>query len=146
MILRLAEKGDGPLLGQLAAALWPRHTAAQMQADMEALLLREDAALFIGFEGQEAVGFALCQLRRDYVEGASTSPVGYLEGVYVRPACQRRGYGRALVAACQDWAKGKGCREFASDCEGDNAVSIAFHGKAGFATAARIVCFIKPLT
>ena len=30
------------------------------------------------------IGFAQCTLRNDYVEGSSSSPVGYLEGIYVK--------------------------------------------------------------
>ena len=39
----------------------------------------------------------------------------------------------------------KGCREFASDCELDNEVSLKFHLKVGFAEANRIICFTKQL-
>ena len=46
---------------------------------------------------------------------------------------------------CQDWAGNLGCREFASDCELDNAESLAFHLKCGFAEANRLICFAKKL-
>ena len=57
----------------------------------------------------------------------------------------RRGGARALLAACEDWARARGCREFASDCELDNEASIGFHRAVGFAEANRIVCFAKRL-
>ena len=34
-------------------------------------------------EDGRPAGFAQCQLRRDYVEGTKTSPVGYPEGIFV---------------------------------------------------------------
>ena len=60
----MQEAGRAAALAQL---LWPGHAQAE--------LAREDGA---------DVGFAQCGLRRDYVEGTHTSPVGYLEGVFVQ--------------------------------------------------------------
>ena len=43
----------------------------------------------------------------------------------------------------QEWAKEKGCREFASDCELTNTDSLKFHLSLGFQEANRIICFTK---
>ena len=51
----------------------------------------------------------------------------------------------ALTARCQDWARAKGCSEFASDCPLDNAASAAFHLALGFTEANRIICFTRRL-
>lgn len=91
------------------------------------------------------VGFAQCQLRRDYVEGTDSSPVGYLEGIFVREEYRRRGLARQLLAACEGWARAQGCREFASDCELHNLDSLRFHLGIGFTEANRIICFTKKL-
>nr|WP_204217300.1 GNAT family N-acetyltransferase [Gordonibacter sp. An230] len=91
------------------------------------------------------VGFAQCQLRRDCVEGTSTSPLGYLEGIYIDEARRRRRCGRTLLAACEKWAAECGCTEFASDCKLGNDESLAFHLSAGLVEAARVVCFAKRL-
>ena len=93
----------------------------------------------------QAVGFAQCGLRHDYVEGTHGGPVGYLEGVFVLPAHRRRGVARALVRACCEWARTRGCREFASDCELENADSLAFHLGVGFQEANRVICFVRRL-
>lgn len=50
-----------------------------------------------------------------------------------------------LVIACETWAKERGCRKFASDCELSNTQSPAFHLRAGFQEANRIICFTKKL-
>ncbi len=133
-----------PLLTKLALELWPAHTAAELTKELSPLLESEEAAFFIAANGSGPVGFAQCQLRRDYVEGAQSSPVGYLEGIYIRPPYRGQGWARALLRECEGWAASKGCREFASDCELDNLASQAFHLHAGFAEAGRVVCFIKP--
>lgn len=135
-----------PQAAALAGQLWPGHAAGELQAELNELLQDRDAAVFLFWQKACAVGFAQCQLRRDYVEGTRTSPVGYLEGVFVAPPYRRRGLATQLLTACEDWARAQGCREFASDCALDNTASQGFHRAAGFAEAARIVCFTKPLS
>ena len=49
------------------------------------------------------------------------------------------------MKACENWAKTKGCSEFASDCELSNLQSLHFHLSMGFEEANRIVCFTKKL-
>ena len=131
-------------VAQLAAKLW-EHPAEELAEEFSALFAREDAALFLAKRKNEAVGFAQCQLRRDYVEGTTTSPVGYLEGVYVEEAHRHRGVAAALLHACETWAKQRGCTEFASDCELANTDSLRFHQSLGFREANRIICFTKEL-
>ena len=116
-----------------------------MCAEFAELIAKPDAAFFLAYAEETAVGFAQCQLRYDYVEGTETSPVGYLEGIYVADGYRKQGFARELLQACEAWAKAKGCREFASDCELDNAKSLQFHLNMGFEEANRIICFTKKL-
>lgn len=101
--------------------------------------------MFACREDDRFVGVALCCLRHDYVEGCETSPVGYLEGIYVEESCRLAGNARALVGQCEQWSKSMGCREFASDCELTNKASLAFHLSLGFTEENRIICFKKNL-
>lgn len=140
-------KARGETLAQaaaLACELWPGNAPEELLAEWGEMPPSE-CAVFLAVEGDTPAGFAQCQLRRDYVEGTQTSPVGYLEGVYVREGFRGRGGARALLSACEGWARERGCAEFASDCELDNADSAAFHLAAGFTEANRIVCFTKRL-
>ncbi|KGR74336.1 aminoglycoside 6'-N-acetyltransferase [Ureibacillus manganicus] len=130
---------------QLALLLWPNHTLEEFIHEMKELIAQPDATVMLAYQDREAVGFAQCQLRYDYVEGTSSSPVGYLEGLYVKEAFRKQGIARELVSACEKWAKDKGCREFASDCELDNEESLATHLKLGFTEANRIICFKKTI-
>lgn len=127
----------------LALMLWPDNSETELREELAPLLESADAAFFLAQEQGEWVGFAQCQLRHDYVEGTSTSPVGYLEGIYVAGSYRRRGIAAALLTECQLWAKGQGCREFASDCELGNGESLRFHKSVGFREANRIICFTK---
>ena len=143
--LRKAAPDDLSSLVELALELWPGHTAGELSAELARTVAKEDAAFFLAYEDGEAVGFAQCQLRHDYVEGTKTSPVGYLEGIFVTEGCRRRGIAGQLMGACEDWAKEKGCAEFASDCELDNTQSLEFHQRLGFREANRVICFTKQL-
>lgn len=132
-------------IARLALRLWPEHTYEELSKEIDLLLASPSAAVFVWREGAASVGFAQCQLRFDYVEGTHSSPVGYLEGVYVDPTYRRGGVAKALLTACENWAKEQGCTEFASDCEIHNADSYGFHTHNGFAEAGRIICLRKAL-
>lgn len=144
-MIRKADLSDITVLAELAASLWPHHTPEEMEEDVAQIMGQESAAFFLAYGEETPVGFAQCQLRHDYVEGTDSSPVGYLEGIYVAESCRGKGIARALLAACESWAKEKGCTEFASDCELDNVQSLRFHLGVGFEEAGRIICFAKNL-
>ena len=144
-MIRKAQLNDAPMVAQLAAKVWTSAAVDILIEEFNEFLVSEDSATYLYIINNVPVGFAQCQLRRDYVEGTKTSPVGYLEGVYVEPDYRKQGYGKVLVKACEDWAKGKGCTEFASDCELHNMDSLAFHLRSGFTEANRIICFTKKL-
>ena len=132
-------------IARLAAKMWDSHEIEELTREFAELLGNPEAAVFLWIADGQPVGFAQVQLRHDYVEGTDTSPVGYLEGVFVEEEFRKRGLGKALVSACEAWAREMGCTEFASDCELSNTQSLAFHLRAGFQEANRIICFTKKL-
>lgn len=136
---------DLKLVATLAHELWPEGSTAMFEGEMASLLQSRDALIVLCFEEGQAAGFAQCELRRDYVEGTESSPVGYLEGIYIREAWRRKGLARALLQRCEAWAKEQGCSEFASDCEFHNTDSYHFHRAVSFTEANRIICFTKRL-
>ena len=144
-MIRKANMNDLPVLTELALELWPDNAADKMYYDLGKIMTAGESVFFLAYEEEKAVGYAQCQLRHDYVEGTETSPVGYLEGIYVKKAFREQGFAGQLMKACETWAKAEGCIEFASDCEIDNEESLAFHLKLGFKEANRIICFKKTL-
>ena len=144
-MIRKATKTDYPAAAALAVKMWEDADSRELTREWEEADATGEGAVLIAEEGGTIVGFAQCALRHDYVEGTRSSPVGYLEGVYVEETCRRRGYAAQLLSACQAWAKEKGCREFASDCELTNTDSLNFHLAMGFSEANRIICFTKNL-
>lgn len=144
MIEKAAVK-DAPVIAQMAAKMWNSHTVEELAKDFAGIIGQEESVIFWLSIDNRAVGFAQCHLRHDYVEGTDSSPVGYLEGIFVEQEFRHKGYAKDLLAKCEEWAKNKGCVEFASDCELDNAASLAFHLNMGFSEANRIICFTKRL-
>ena len=144
-MVRKATLCDSLILAELAVQMWDSHTIEELADAFRELLQSENAACFLKYVSDIPVGFAQCSLRRDYVEGTETSPVGYLEGIFVAEDHRHKGYAKELLLACELWAKHMGCREFASDCELDNAESLQFHLATGFAEANRMICFTKQI-
>ena len=144
MIIRKASSSDSTDLAVLASRLWD-HDPAELEPEFTLLTTSPSAACFLAFDGDTAVGFSQCQLRHDYVEGCETSPVGFLEGIYVDDAHRRSGVAQSLLSACEHWASEQGCTEFASDCEIDNHTSLAWHLKNGFSEMGRTIWFAKKL-
>ena len=136
---------DAAVLAALAIRMWTDNDPDELAEEFRQLLKDGDAVCFFKYADDRPIAFAQCQLRHDYVEGTDSSPVGYLEGVFVSEGYRRSGYAAELLAACEQWAKERGCAEFASDCELGNIVSLRFHMAMGFAETNRIICFKKEL-
>ena len=128
MRIQKATVEDGEILAGLAQLLWDEHDQERLVDEFVKLLNDKEAACFL-----------------DYVEGTASTPVGYLEGILVRPEFRRHGLAKQLLQACQCWAREQGCIEFASDCELLNDASLEFHLRMGFSEANRIICFVKKL-
>jgi aminoglycoside 6'-N-acetyltransferase I len=131
----------------LRAALWPSQDKQAHWAEMEQLCAqpgRYAQLLAYGHEGT-VQGFVEIAVRSDYVNGTESSPVGFLEGIYVLDAFRGRGIARALVARAEEWLLGQGIAEFASDALLDNATSHAMHRSLGFEETERVVYFRKRL-
>lgn len=144
-MIKRAEEKDIAAIANLAAMMWSHHSVEELNNEFSDLFMKEEAQFFLKYENDIPVGFAQCQLRHDYVEGTETSPVGYLEGIFVKEGFRHKGYAGALLAECENWAKSKGCKEFASDCELDNDDSLQFHRAMKFTEANRIICFTKKI-
>ncbi len=130
----------------LALALWPYET----EQDMRDLFLKripseKDKTILCRNEHGEAIGFIDLSIREEYVEGSSGSPVGYVEGIYVKPEYRFKGVARELLRLGEEWSRAQGCTEYGSDTEIENVESQAFHLRAGFEAAHTIVHFIKKL-
>lgn len=134
-----------PEYARLRKCMWEIDPTLNQEEVEQIVADAEDWAVFIAStEGGAGVGFMEVWLR-EYAEGASSSPVGYVEGWYVEPEHRYRGIGRTLIEAGEDWVRSKGCTEMASDTEVDNGGSIHAHQHLGYTEVSRNVHFLKEL-
>ena len=147
--VRPATKDDAPAWARMRTALWPEDEASRHAEEIEQFFagrLAMPLVVLIAHDSAgKALGFAELSIR-NYAEECVTDRVAYLEGWYVVPEARRKGVGRALVAAGEQWAVGQGCTEFGSDALIDNASSAAAHRALGFVETVQIRCFRKPLS
>ncbi|QLF71212.1 GNAT family N-acetyltransferase [Peteryoungia desertarenae] len=142
-----ASAADLDICAELRHQLWPHLAVDSHRAEIVDALSepgRLVAFLCVDLNG-EAIGFAEASVRSDYVNGCETSPVAFLEGIFVRSPVRRQGVATALVNAVAAWARSKGLTELASDAELSNTISHAMHEALGFEETQRVVCFRRRL-
>ena len=130
----------------MRVALWPEGTSSEHADEIDQFFagtLKNPLEVLLAVdEAGKTVGFAELSIR-NYAEDCATDRVAYLEGWYVDAEWRRRGVGKALVAAAEDWARAQGCTEFGSDALLDNLPSAAAHRALGFEETVQIRCFRK---
>jgi GNAT superfamily N-acetyltransferase len=90
--------------------------------------------MLIAEDGGKPVGWAFA-----YDEKAELFVVeperrhGYLAELYVRPEVRGKGLGRALIAGCEDWARGRGHRLLTVGVLAQNPSAIRAYEGAGYA-------------
>ena len=130
---------------ELASQLWRHEDKNELLLYYKKMLTDNDATCFLYKDDDNYVGLIDLSLRKDYVEGTNTSPVAYIEGIYVSENYRRKKIAEQLTNAGEQWGKQNGCTEMASDCALDNTLSFNFHTGVGFKEAQRIICFVKNL-
>ena len=129
----------------MSVALFPDYTADDLAKGMREFRARSDGEVFIAEREDGSVAGFVEVGSRPYADGCETSPVGYIEAWYVDPDVRRSGYGRDLLKAAENWARGRGYHEMASDALLDNEISHAAHYRAGYEEVDRVVQFRKGL-
>jgi aminoglycoside 6'-N-acetyltransferase I len=140
MSVRLYRPDDFYEWLRMRTTLWPDSDAPEARL----WLAREDAAVIVADREGTLIGFAEAG-ERAYADGCDTSPVAYLEGLYVDPQHRHQNIARSLVHAVEQWAKQRGLTEFASDCLLENNDSYRTHLAIGFEEVERSIKFRKAL-
>ena len=143
-MIKKCQIGDCYILAKLANQLWSKHSLNDLENEFKNLIAK-NTAFFIDYEDNIPIAFAEISLRNDYVEGTNSSPVAYLEGIFVESRYRNKGIGKNLMNECEIWARKNSCTQIASDCELANDASYGFHLSCGFEEVNRIICFKKEL-
>jgi aminoglycoside 6'-N-acetyltransferase I len=125
--------------------LWPDSDDDAHLREIELYLTSANHRAWLAKDNNRSIGFVEATLRQDYVEGCATSPVAYLEGIYVRTTHRNQGVANTLMQEVERWAKQQGCTEMGSDTQIDNQTSVSMHKRMGFSEASRNVHFVKQL-
>ena len=145
MHIRPVDPQDNNEWFRLRTALWPACPDDTLRAEIASILADASQAVFVAKrDGGGLGGFAEVSIH-PHALGCQTHPVGYLEGWWVDPDLRRTGLGRQLVAAAENWARAKGCREVASDTDVGNDVSLTAHLALGYKQVGRVIPFNKRL-
>jgi aminoglycoside 6'-N-acetyltransferase I len=113
--------------------------------EMEAIVASNDLACFLAIADRGGVLGMIELSLRNLVDGCIGGPVGYIEGLYVKPEFRGQGCGRKMVAFAESWFAERGCRDIATDAELENTDAQDFYRRIGFDETWRIVEFKKPL-
>ena len=77
--------------------MWDSHSVDDLIQEFYKIMSNGKAVFFLKYENGMPIGFAQCQLRYDYVEGTETTPVGYLEGIFIKEGYRHNGYAKELL-------------------------------------------------
>jgi aminoglycoside 6'-N-acetyltransferase I len=151
LLVRRAKPSDRDQLSRLRAALWPESSAEEHGEELALILVGTfprvmPLVILVAQTGDGTLAGFLEVGLRSSADGCNESrPVGYVEGWYVEENWRRKGVGAKLLRAAEEWARGQGCLEMASDTTIDNLVSQRVHEALGFEVAERSVLYRKTL-
>lgn len=151
MLVRTARLDDCASLAEMRTVLWPDTSAEEHKHELVGILSGEKrlVMLLVIFVAQseegELLGFLEAGLR-SCAEGCEPwQPVGYIEGWYVGESYRKHGIGRRLLEVAEEWARGQGCVEMASDALLENHLSQRVHQALGYKVVERSVHYRKAL-
>ena len=149
--IRPGAPSDEDQLARLRAALWPESSADEHARELGPILAGKPPstlpyAVFVAeMESGVLAGFLEAGLR-SHADGCDTRrPVGFVEGWFVREHARRKGLGKRLLAAAEDWARSQGCTEMASDTWIDSTLSQHVHESLNFEVVDRCIHYRKAL-
>jgi ribosomal protein S18 acetylase RimI-like enzyme len=100
MMIRAAEERDAPLLAELITQLGYATTAQEMTERLRAILSDQNFATFVAVEENEVCGMIGLSTSMSYEHNDRT---GRIIALVVHEKMRRRGIGRKLIAAAEDY-------------------------------------------
>ena len=96
-MIKKAKREDYKIVAKLAKELWMEHSIEELEKEFWEYLTSKNVSIFIAYENQIPIAFVQVSLRYEYVEGTTTSPVAYLEGIFVKNDYRNQGIGTSII-------------------------------------------------
>ncbi|MDH5178314.1 MAG: GNAT family N-acetyltransferase [Gammaproteobacteria bacterium] len=93
---------------------------------------------FIENDSREIIGLVEISFR-NIVDGCLSSPVAYLEGLYLTEAERGKGHGKQAIDLICQWCVENGFSELATDTQSGNTKAQLFYTRLGFKEIDRVV-------
>jgi aminoglycoside 6'-N-acetyltransferase I len=149
--IRQAQTSHQDEIAKMCALLWPETSREEHRQEIGRLLTSGMSGILPAiiltsyYEDGTLNGFLQVGLR-SHADGCDPSqPVGFIEGWFVYEHFRGQGIGKALTRAAENWARGHGCKEMASDTWIDHESSKNAHEALGFQIVDRCINFRKEL-
>jgi ribosomal-protein-alanine N-acetyltransferase len=123
MTIQPAALGDLDAIEALEAAAFTGDRLSRRS--LRAFVRAAHRPLIVARFGERVAGYALISIRRG-------SRAARIYSIAADPAQQRRGVGRALLQACERYARAHGCETLRLEVRYDNPGAIALYEKMGF--------------
>jgi ribosomal protein S18 acetylase RimI-like enzyme len=137
VLIRVAGAGDEAEVTRLMAAFRDFYDDTEpddaLIADAVGRLIGNQETEFL-LAGDPAVGVAQLRFRHSVWTGADDA---WLEDLFVAESARRDGVGRALVEACAERSRERGCKRLQLDTNETNTAALALYESLGFVTAKR---------
>jgi len=127
----------------LSLLLFPDSSFDDLHDTYKKSLSSDNEFCFLYKKDDKFAAYMHLAIRHDYVNGTDSSPVLFVEAIYVLPSFRKLGIGKEFIKFAEEFAKQKGLSQLASDCLLDNTMSENFHKSCGFTEKERIICFVK---
>lgn len=137
-MIRQAKESDFDEWLRMRKQLFSEYSPDELLKEIEQIYFERsvvgelDYVVYVFDKGQDQLGgFIETSLRR-FVEDCQTSPIGYIESLYVDSELRRKGIAKELVKKSEDWIIRKNCSEYFVDTDPDMPDAIDFYLSYGF--------------
>jgi aminoglycoside 6'-N-acetyltransferase I len=127
-LIRPVTPADTPAWEEMRCAMWPDGCddhAQEITSFFAGTFTEPEAVMIVETEDHRAIALLELSIRLD-IPGLEGQPVGYVEGLYIKPEARRRDLGRRLLHASREWAREQKCLAFASDRTGRIVIDRTF--------------------
>jgi len=141
MILDPIQKNEFPVWREMRECVYESLSNDFHDKEMSQIIKREDwFCLFIKDNENKILGFVELS-SRNVVDGCLSSPVAYIEGLFIKKEYRENGLGSKSIEVIKSWCKERGFTELGADTELVNKRAQKFFNAVGFHETFRIVEF-----